>query len=126
MADDLDLKTLSIRESEQVEWKENVADTDDAAETLSAFANDWSNLGGGCVVCGAKEEKDEHGFPWTISRASRQEKSRFIGASDRPLVSVACDSGPKYSRPQTGNMAKVPARPGRHAVGLHPVFQHDA
>lgn len=62
MSDLVDLKTLSIRESEQVEWKENVADTDDVAETLSAFANDWSNLGGGYVVCGAKEEKDEHGF----------------------------------------------------------------
>jgi ATP-dependent DNA helicase RecG len=32
-------------------------------ETLSAFANDLQNLGGGYVVCGAKEEKDAHGFP---------------------------------------------------------------
>jgi ATP-dependent DNA helicase RecG len=63
MLDQIDLKTLSIRESEQVEWKENVSDPDDVAETLSAFANDWSNLGGGYVVCGAAEEKDEYGFP---------------------------------------------------------------
>ncbi|MDZ4798942.1 MAG: ATP-binding protein [Bryobacteraceae bacterium] len=61
--DQLDLKVLSSRESDQVEWKENVADSDDVVETLSAFANDWSNLGGGYVVCGAREEKDEHGFP---------------------------------------------------------------
>jgi len=63
----LDLKTLSVRESDQVEWKENVADTDDVAKTLSAFANDWSNLGGGYVICGAKEERDEHGFPRLVT-----------------------------------------------------------
>ncbi len=63
MADQVDLKTLSVRESEQVEWKENVADPDNVVRTLSAFANDWSNLGGGYVVCGAKEDKDAHGFP---------------------------------------------------------------
>ena len=59
----VDLKTLSVRESDQIEWKENVADTDDVVATISAFANDWSNLGGGYVVCGASEEKDEYGFP---------------------------------------------------------------
>ncbi len=62
MTDEIDLKTLSLRESEQVEWKENVADTDSVVKTLSAFANDWSNLGGGYVVCGAKEDHDQHGF----------------------------------------------------------------
>ena len=30
--------------------------------TAVAFANDFSNLGGGYIVCGAKEAKDEHGF----------------------------------------------------------------
>ena len=59
----IDLKVLATRESEQVEWKENVADVDDVVATLSAFANDWAKLGGGYVVCGAKEERDEHGFP---------------------------------------------------------------
>lgn len=54
---------LAQRENEQTEWKENVADMDDVAATLSAFANDLQNLGGGYVVCGAKEEKDEFGFP---------------------------------------------------------------
>lgn len=31
---------LAHRESEQVKWKENVADVDDVVATLSAFAND--------------------------------------------------------------------------------------
>jgi ATP-dependent DNA helicase RecG len=63
MIESINLRTLASRESEQIEWKENVADIDDVVETLSAFANDLQNLGGGYVVCGAQEEKDEHGFP---------------------------------------------------------------
>lgn len=59
----IDLDELAHRESEQTEWKENVADVDDVVATISAFANDLQNLGGGYVVCGAKETKDEHGFP---------------------------------------------------------------
>jgi ATP-dependent DNA helicase RecG len=59
----IDLTELSRRENEQTEWKENVADVDDVVATLSAFANDLQNLGGGYVVCGAKEEKDADGFP---------------------------------------------------------------
>ncbi len=58
----IDLKELSKRESERVEWKENVADIEDIIKTSVAFANDYSNLGGGYIVCGAKESKDEHGF----------------------------------------------------------------
>ncbi|HUD66079.1 MAG TPA: hypothetical protein VMQ17_15930, partial [Candidatus Sulfotelmatobacter sp.] len=42
------------------------------------------------------------GSPWRISQASRPEGARFIGASDRPLVSFAGDSGPKNSHPLTG------------------------
>jgi len=58
----IDLKELSVRESERVEWKENVAEIDGVVKTLVAFANDISNLGGGYVVCGATEGKDEAGF----------------------------------------------------------------
>jgi ATP-dependent DNA helicase RecG len=61
----VDLATLARRESEQVEWKENVADEEAVACTLVAFANDRANLGGGYVVCGVKETRDEHGFPKT-------------------------------------------------------------
>lgn len=63
MAAKIDLKELAARESEQVEWKENVSDEASVVKTIAAFANDWANLGGGYVVCGAKEHKDEHGFP---------------------------------------------------------------
>jgi ATP-dependent DNA helicase RecG len=59
----IDLEQLARRESEQIEWKENVADIDDVVATLAAFANDLQNLGGGYVICGAREDKDEHGFP---------------------------------------------------------------
>lgn len=62
----IDLSELR-RESETVEWKENVADIDDVVATLCAFANDLANLGGGYVVCGAREEKDEYGFPQVVS-----------------------------------------------------------
>jgi ATP-dependent DNA helicase RecG len=62
----IDLTLLATRESEQVEWKENVADIDDVVEALCAFANDLANLGGGYVVCGAREVPDEHGFPRMI------------------------------------------------------------
>ncbi len=59
----VDLAQLARRENEQTEWKENVADIDDVVATLSAFANDLQNLGGGYVVCGAKEGRDAYGFP---------------------------------------------------------------
>ncbi len=62
----IDLTELARRESEQTEWKENVADIDDVVATLVAFANDLQNLGGGYVVCGAKEEKDANGFPMLV------------------------------------------------------------
>jgi predicted HTH transcriptional regulator len=62
----IDLKELSVRESERVEWKENGDDKNvvrSIVKTISAFANDIANVGGGYVICGAKEGKDEHGFP---------------------------------------------------------------
>jgi ATP-dependent DNA helicase RecG len=95
MMNEIDLKMLSIRENEQVEWKENVADTDDVVETLSAFANDWANLGGGYVVCGAKEEKDEHGFPRVkivglSANRIKEVEGRVLGACrDRVSPSIA-------------------------------------
>ena len=58
----VDLKELLSRESEQVEWKRNVAEIDDVVRTVAAFANDFQNMGGGYIVCGAEESKDEHGF----------------------------------------------------------------
>lgn len=61
--DPIRLDELLARESEQVEWKEGVADERDVVRTLVAFGNDLPNLGGGRVVCGAREVKDPFGFP---------------------------------------------------------------
>lgn len=92
-----DLKEILSRESEQVEWKENVADIRDVVRTLVAFANDLPNLGGGRVVCGAREEKDEHGFPTvlplglTASRYKEVERTVLARCRERvhpPLVPV--------------------------------------
>jgi len=58
----IDLKELAARESEQVEWKKNVVDIEDVIRTIAAFSNDFQNMGGGYVICGAEESKDEHGF----------------------------------------------------------------
>ncbi len=69
MSYNIDLKELSQRESETVEWKENGDDKNvvvSIVKTISAFANDIANFGGGYVVCGAKEIKDEFGFPKLI------------------------------------------------------------
>ena len=85
----IDLKQLAARESEQVEWKQNVADIDDVVATLCAFANDLPNLGGGYVVCGAQEVRDEHGFPrlvrtgLTASRLKEVENTVLARCRDR-------------------------------------------
>lgn len=103
----IDLDNLLVRESEQVEWKENVADTDDVVATLSAFANDWSNLGGGYVVCGAKETKDAHGFPsveikgLTADRLKEVEGRVLTGCRDRVSPSIA----PLVHEVSTDNLA---------------------
>lgn len=85
MAVDIDLHELAARESEQVEWKEGVADTEDVVRTLVAFANDLANLGGGYVVCGAREVKDAHGFqalelPGLSSERLRQVEGKVLTA----------------------------------------------
>lgn len=60
---DLDLDDLRRRESERIEWKASVHDIEDVIETIVAFSNDFSNIGGGYVICGAEERKDKAGFP---------------------------------------------------------------
>jgi ATP-dependent DNA helicase RecG len=91
----IDLSALLVRESEQVEWKDGVADPEDVVATLSAFANDWSNLGGGYVVCGAAESKDAHGFPavevvgLAAARLKEIEGRVLAGCRDRVSPSIA-------------------------------------
>jgi predicted HTH transcriptional regulator len=77
----IDLKELSSRESEKVELKENGDDQNivrSIVKTISAFANDISNFGGGYVVCGAKEIKDEFGFPKVLYTGLSSSKLKEI------------------------------------------------
>src|SRR4051794_15748285 len=78
MAAVVDLQQLALRENEQTEGKENVADVDDVVETLCAFANDLANFGGGYVVCGAREAKDEHGFPFLVKTGLTASRLREV------------------------------------------------
>jgi len=81
MVNNINIIELSQRESESVEWKENGEDIDiivSIAKTICAFANDISNLGGGYVICGAKEIKDEYGF----------QKVKFTGLSADKLKEI--------------------------------------
>jgi predicted HTH transcriptional regulator len=77
----IDLKELSLRESEKVEWKEKGDDKNivkSIVKTISAFANDISNTGGGYVVCGAGESKDQFGFPKVIYTGLSSDKLKEI------------------------------------------------
>jgi ATP-dependent DNA helicase RecG len=115
----IDLEQLARRESEQTEWKENVADAKDVVATLSAFANDLQNLGGGYVVCGANEASDAHGFPQlvrsglTASRLKEVENVVLARCRDRvappltPLTEELPTSDPArrilvFTQPATG------------------------
>ena len=75
---EVDLEELSRRESEQTEWKENVADNDDVVATLAAFANDLQNLGGGYVVCGAKEANAGDDFPTLVRTGLSSSRLREV------------------------------------------------
>ena len=78
---EIDLKELSSRESERVEWKENGEDksiVNSIVKTITAFANDLANFGGGYVVCGAKETKDEFGFPKVMYTGITAQKLKEI------------------------------------------------
>lgn len=62
MQSPIDLDRLLQLEDACVEWKEG-GDPLKIVRTLTAFANDHAAVGGGWVICGVAEEKDEHGFP---------------------------------------------------------------
>jgi ATP-dependent DNA helicase RecG len=62
----MDWNQLVKRESARVEWKENVANPQNVVKTLCAFANDFQQVGGGRVLCGLKEEKNESGEPVAV------------------------------------------------------------
>jgi len=74
----IDLQEISSRESERVEWKENVADIRDVVATICALANDFANLGGGYVVCGVKEERDGSGFQKMLLTGLASERRKEV------------------------------------------------
>lgn len=123
MRDAIDLNELARRESEQVEWKENVADVDDVVATLSAFANDLQNLGGGYVVCGAAEVEDEHGFPkmlrtgLTAARAKEVEGRVLAVCRDRvaPPMFPLVDELPSDTPDRRILVFTMPSTPKAHA-----------
>ena len=94
----IDLNILAKHESESVEWKENGDDpnvTQAIVKTIAAFANDIANTGGGYVVCGAKENKDEYGFPKVLfkglppDRFAEIENTVLTWCRDRISPSIA-------------------------------------
>jgi len=94
----IDLSILAKRESESVEWKEHGDDpnvTQSIVKTITAFANDIANTGGGYVVCGAKEDKDEYGFPKVLfkgllpDRFAEIENTVLAWCRDRVSPSIA-------------------------------------
>jgi ATP-dependent DNA helicase RecG len=70
-----DWNELVQRENARVEWKENVANLQNVVKTLSAFANDFQQVGGGRVLCGLKEEKNQYGEP--VAKVVGLDEKRF-------------------------------------------------
>lgn len=71
------------RESARLEWKENVADERGVVKTLCAFANDIQQVGGGQVICGLKEEKNDFGDP--VARPVGLDEKRFKEIKNKVL-----------------------------------------
>jgi len=99
----IDLKELAARESEQIEWKRQVASVEKVLETITAFANDFQNLGGGYVVCGAEEMKDQHGFQ-AVAYVGL-DASRFKEVEGK----VMADARTKIDPPVTPLVEELPA-----------------
>lgn len=91
----IDLIDLATRESDIVEWKENVADESQLIETIVAFTNDFLNLGGGYIICGAKEDVDENGFKKLTYTGLTAERLQQL----KKYVSDTCYNPTKVSPP---------------------------
>ena len=123
----VDLNELARRESERVEWKENVADIDDVARTAVAFANDYANLGGGYIVCGAKETKDEFGFQKMVRIGLTSSRLKEV---ENKLLAVLRDNVTPPITPRTEEIPVdaerrilvfiVPASPTVHTLRSRP------
>ena len=129
---EIDLRQLARHENEQIEWKEDVASCDDVVATLSAFANDLQNMGGGYVVCGAREGKDGHGFQQlhatgltasrlrevagTVLTRCRERVSPSIAPRIVELLEAAAALSTQ-SKWLPGNRPRVKGRPSAQIVG---------
>jgi ATP-dependent DNA helicase RecG len=83
-AEKLDWNELVQRESARVEWKENVANLQNVVKTLSAFANDFQQVGGGRVLCGLKEEKNQYGEP--VAKVVGLDEKRFKEVKNKVMA----------------------------------------
>jgi ATP-dependent DNA helicase RecG len=99
----INLRELAQRESEQIEWKENVADIDNVIRTVVAFANDFSNLGGGYIVCGAREDKDPHGFQKLVAVGLNSSRLKEVEGK------VLNDSRTKVNPPIVPEVIELPS-----------------
>ena len=103
MAMNINLRELAQRESEQIEWKEGAADIDNVIRTLTAFANDFSNLGGGYIVCGAREDKDEHGFQKLVAVGLTSSRYKEVEGK------VLADARTKVNPPVIPTVVELPS-----------------
>lgn len=109
----IDLKQLARRESEQVEWKKNVADIPDLLRTVTAFSNDFQNMGGGYIVCGAEETQDEHGFQKVVYAGLAADRLKEIEGK------VMGDSRSKIEPPVTPIVHELETdQPGRRVLAF--------
>jgi len=99
----IDLKELATRESEQVEWKRNVVDIEDVLRTTAAFSNDFQNMGGGYIICGAEESKDEHGFQKVSYPGLTADRCKEVEGK------VMADAREKIDPPVTPIVEELPA-----------------
>jgi ATP-dependent DNA helicase RecG len=110
-----DLDALLADEGARVEWKANVAEVAEVVRTLSAFANDHGNVGGGWVICGVEEQRDEHGF--TVARKVGLDAARY-----RELRNKVVDWCHRYVDPVLDPKVEdvpVPDHPERRLLVFH-------
>jgi hypothetical protein len=68
----------------------------------------------------------QHGsYQWGSAEYPSRRGLALSGHRTGPSGSLLAIPARRTLARERGNMAKVPARPSRHVVGLDPVFQHD-
>ncbi len=111
------------QENARVEWKENVADERGVAKTLCAFANDIQQVGGGRVICGLREEKNQYGSPVAVpigldENRVKTLKNKVLGICHRnmePPITPAVSSFPVEGEPSRQLLVfEVTASPYAH------------